>query len=229
MILDLLASRTGCLQILARITLDLRLATLSLLNFVTQLFQTERQFGTIDRGTVLLRPIELVWLDRVRFAFLGFSDIEEHDMSMKLRCRVAVHRTRAVMLKDRRNPFSSRLSRVIASQACLNIFFNFVQGNLHALSMGLTHLVVAADECRQRDTFWSRESSIPARAMFHRANPVAMLVHVFTRRFVPHKLLTCEWMLTICKACKLLLLNLALQSPLLGELAVPLSVYSVAF
>jgi hypothetical protein len=64
--------------------------------------------------------------------------------------------------------------------------------------------------------------------MLHRADPVAMLVHIFTGGFVPHELFTRERMLTIGKARKLFFLDFASQSPLLREFAVPLAVYPVA-
>ena len=64
--LDLLASRTGRLQVGRRVALNLRLAVVATLDRIAQVLQTDRQLRAIDRRRVLLRLVQLARLQRAR-------------------------------------------------------------------------------------------------------------------------------------------------------------------
>ena len=75
--LNLLAARAVRFQVLARVTLDLRCAVLPGLQVITELSHTPRKLGSIHRGTVLLRTIELLRLNRTEFSITRFRHVEE--------------------------------------------------------------------------------------------------------------------------------------------------------
>ena len=83
-------------------------------------------------------------LQGARLTVLCFREIEEHDMCMQLRRRVAIHGPRAVMLEAGCNPFARGLCRMVATDPRLHILFEFIKSNLHALAMCLAHLLVTA-------------------------------------------------------------------------------------
>src|SRR5688572_8136155 len=58
-VLNLLAPWTGRLEVLARVAADLRLTAPTTLKVVPKGGQSRRQFGSIHRRGVLLRPIQL--------------------------------------------------------------------------------------------------------------------------------------------------------------------------
>ena len=62
MVFDLFPSRTGSLQIFLRVAFYFRLSMLAALQFVAQLFQTQRQLRSVDRRDVSLGHKHLVRL-----------------------------------------------------------------------------------------------------------------------------------------------------------------------
>src|SRR5579859_460669 len=64
--------------------------------------------------------------------------------------------------------------------------------------------------------------------MFHRLYLFSALVHVFPRRLVTNKLLTCDRVLAFRETVEVLLAHFALEAPLLGEPSVPLAEYLIA-
>src|SRR5690242_19820183 len=107
-------------------------------------------------------------LQRSRFAILRFSEIEEHNVSVQLRCRVSIHWAGAVMFEAGCDPFTSRFREAIASHARLDEPFHFVQCDFDTVSMSLTHGFVSTHERSQRDTLGSRERSVPRGTVLHR-------------------------------------------------------------
>src|SRR5882724_5375674 len=99
MLFNLSAARTRRFQVLGAVSLDFRLAALAAFYFVPQFLETSCKFRPINGCRVLLRLVKFPWLQRPRVSIRSLSDIEENDMRVKLRCCVAVHRTRAVVLK----------------------------------------------------------------------------------------------------------------------------------
>jgi len=63
----LLTPRTRCLQILFRVSLDLRLTMLAALHFIAQPLQPRPQLRTVNRRRVLLRLVKFLRLQRARF------------------------------------------------------------------------------------------------------------------------------------------------------------------
>src|SRR5260370_21728584 len=79
---DLLPAWTRSVEILAAVTLDFRLTALAVLDFVAQLLQTVCEFRAIHRGGVLLSAIELLRLQRARFAISGLGKIQEPNVAV---------------------------------------------------------------------------------------------------------------------------------------------------
>ena len=65
-VLDLLATRAGRVEVLARVAADLWLAAATALDLVTERGQSRGQLRSVDRRGVLLRPVELARLERTR-------------------------------------------------------------------------------------------------------------------------------------------------------------------
>src|SRR5271165_759768 len=95
---DLLPARAAGFQILLGIALNLRCSVWTLLNFISQLFQAQRQFCSINRCRILLGAIQLMGLQCAGIAVFSLSDIEDDHMSVKLRRGISIYRTAAVML-----------------------------------------------------------------------------------------------------------------------------------
>ena len=95
--------------------------------------------------------------------------------------------------------------------------------------MGFLHPFIAAHERRQRYAFRCREGRIPASAVLHRLDRIALLVHIFPRRLVANQLLSGNRMLAVAEPSKLFLLHSTTQPPFLGQFPMPLAVYPVAF
>ena len=71
MVFDLFTPRTGSLQIFLRVAFYFRLSMLAALQFVAQLFQTQRQFRSVHRRHIALRHEHLVWLQSARLFPIG--------------------------------------------------------------------------------------------------------------------------------------------------------------
>ena len=82
---------------------------------------------------------------------------------LSIASRVAAHRSRAVMLEARRNPFASSLRRMAAADPRLHIFFQFIQRNLHARAWR-TRSSPPTSAVRAHAS-WRGERGIPSRAM----------------------------------------------------------------
>ena len=91
---DLLPSRTRCIQILARIAFDLRLAMRAALDFVAHPLQPRRQLRAVNSRRVLLRLVKFLSLQRARFALRRLRHIEDHRVRVQLRRGVAIDRAR---------------------------------------------------------------------------------------------------------------------------------------
>ena len=218
---DLLSAWAAGVQIFLGVALDLRCSVRALVNLISQLSQPQRQFGSIDRSRILLRTIQLVRLQRVGLAVRHSRDVEDDNMRVKLRCGIAVHRTAAVMLKLRGNPFAGCLCWMVSADAGLNIFLQFVESDVNGLPMGFTYPLVSANQGRQRDTLGRAERRVPTSPVFHRANGIALTVHVLIRCPLPNEGFPSERMLPVGESCEVVLLHFAFQAPLCRHPAVP--------
>ena len=158
---DLLTPRTRCLKILLRVAFDLRLTMRAALDFIAQPLQVRRQLRAVNRRRVLLRLVKFLRLQRPRFALRRLRYIEDHRVRVQLRRGVTIDRTAAVVLEPGHRPRARRLRRSVASDARLRVLFHLVQSHAHALPMGLSHAIVAADKRRQRYRFRRRKRRVP--------------------------------------------------------------------
>src|SRR5581483_10721365 len=226
---DFTAARTAGFDVFLRVAPDLRLSAGSLLHFIAQRFQAQGQFRAIDGRRVLLRAVKPLRLQRARLSVFSFRDVEEHHMRVELRRGVAVHGPRAVMLEPGCDPFAGCLWWMVPADPRLHVFFEFVQRNVHALTVRRAHVFISTNQSSETHALGRREGRIPAGAVFHRLYFLAALVHVLHRRAVLHQLLPGERMLAVRESRKVLLVHFAAQAPLVRKASVPLALHAVAF
>src|SRR5208337_4951001 len=96
---NLLAARTGCVEILLRVSLDLWGAASSSRNLITELAQFVGQLGLIDGRGELLRGEEAVRLNGAGLAVVALRDIENDSGSVQLWRDLAIDRAGCIVLK----------------------------------------------------------------------------------------------------------------------------------
>ena len=117
---------------------------------------------------------------------------------------------------------------MIAAKTRLDVMFHLIQRDGHTLAVRCAHPFVAADERGKRNALGGAEGGIPARAVFQRADGLALRVGVFSRRLMAHKLLATHWMLAVGEPCEVFFGDFAGKSPLRGKPAMPLAAYLIA-
>src|SRR5208282_2813432 len=124
-----------------------------------------------------------------RFAILRFREIEEHSMSVQLRCCVSINRSRAVMLEGGCDPFTGRFRETIAAHARLDELLHLIQCNFDTVPMCLAHGFISTHESSQRNALGSRERRVPGGTVLHWANHLTSRVDVFARCLMANELL----------------------------------------
>src|SRR5271156_2818588 len=162
MFFDLFAPRARSVQILAAVTLDFRLTALAVFDLIAKLFEMVCQLRAVHGSGVLLRAIEFLRLQRACLALFSLCQIEEDDVSVKLRGGITVYRPGAIVLEFCGDPISGCLRWETPSKPGLDISLHLVQRNFNTGSMGLLHAFIAAYKCRQRYAFRRGERGIPA-------------------------------------------------------------------
>src|SRR5208337_198003 len=106
----------------------------------------------------------------------------------------------------------------------LRVSFKLLKCRANAFPMSLPHPIIAAYERRERYRLRRRERSVPARAMLGARDLSAKFAFIGSRNLMPYELLFGVRMLAFTQPCKLLGTNAAMQPPLRGESALPLTV-----
>ncbi len=122
------------------------------------------------------------------------------------------------MLELGDGPLARRLRRNIAAHARLRILLHLVKRSAHALPMGISHSIIAANQRSQRYRLRRAERRIPSRPVLHRAHRVALRVHILAGRLMPNQLLACLRVLAFGQPRELLLLHFAAQAVTRGKL-----------
>jgi hypothetical protein len=192
--------------------------------FLGELLQTQRQFGSIDAGDILLRLKETALLKRVRLAVLTNSYIEDHSMSMELRRCIAVNRAGRIVLEGCGKELSRVLRGMNIADACLRIPLQFSECNTHAFTMRLAHMNITAHKRSQRNRLRCGEGRIPTGPVLNTRYLVAIFVLIGPCRLMPDKLNSALWVLPFTEQSKTICLDSAMQSPLFSERAAPFAV-----
>jgi hypothetical protein len=221
-ILNLLAAGTGGFEIGGQIAADLRLAAGPTLDVVTQRREARGQFRAIHGGPVLLRLVEFLRLECARLAGAPLGHVEEHDVRVQLGRGVPVDGSGAVVLKAGSSPLPRRLRGMIPADPRLNVPFRFVQCHPDTRPMRFGHAHIAADECGQGHTLGGGEGPIPARAVRHGLDSIAVLVGVSPGGLVVDERPARDRVLAVGEPMDVRLLHVTNESPLPRELAVPL-------
>src|SRR5208337_2017266 len=148
---NLLAARTGCVEILLRVSLDLWGAASSSRNLITELAQFVGQLGLIDGRGELLRGEEAVRLNGAGLAVVALRDIENDSVSVQLWRDIAIDRAGCIVLKLGGDKLASGFGRMVAADAGLRVAFKLVEGNADALAMRFSDTLIAADKRGERN------------------------------------------------------------------------------
>ena len=206
-------------ELFSGMALDLRLPVRAAFDLVTKLLQPRRQFRAIHRRRVLLRSVKFLRLQRPRLTLSRLSHIEDHRVRVQLRRCITVNRSAAVVLELGDGPHASGLRRDIAAHARLRVLLHLIKCRAHALSMRVSHAVVAANQRGQRYALRRAERRIPSGPVLHRAYRLTAGIDVLARCLMPYQLLARLRVLALGQPRELLLLNLSLQAPASGKLA----------
>ncbi len=147
--LNLLTTRAGGVEVLARVAADLGLAAATAFDFVAECGHSRRQLRPVHRRRVLLCAIELAWLQRTDGAVRRLCQIEDDCVGVKLRGRVAVDWPRAVVFKERGDRIACCFRTSIAAEPRLHVRLKLLQRDTHALTVRLTNALVAANQRSQ--------------------------------------------------------------------------------
>src|SRR5208337_2509493 len=174
--LDLFSSWTGCIEILLRVALNLRLAMLAAFDLIAEPLQTHGKLGTVHTGRILLRLEKASLLKRPRLAVLTLGHIENDRMSMKLWRGIPIYRTGSVVLKGGGNELGRRFRRVDIADTRLCIPLQFAKCHADTFTVRLPHTLIAADKRGERNGFRRGECRIPPCTMFDAGDFLAILV-----------------------------------------------------
>src|SRR4029077_66700 len=147
---------------------------------------------------------------------------------VQLRRGVAVDRSRTVMLERRRGPAPGRDRRMIATDARLNVAFEFPEGDGDTLAVCLADAVVAADQGRQGHALRRGERRVPAGAVRHRLDGLAATVGGLVRGLMLDERRVGDRVPPIGEALEVALVHRAFEAPLARELALPLAANLIA-
>src|SRR6266704_1507924 len=95
--------------------------------------------------------------------------------------------------------------------------------------MGLPHVLISTHQGGQRYALRGRKRRVPSCAVFHRADPLAAPVHVFSGRLAADELLPSDRVLSFGEPLEMFLAHFSAQSPLLREPAMPLPMNLLCF
>lgn len=150
-----------------------------------------------------------------------FGDVEDHSMSVDLRRGVAVRSPRGVVLEGSRNEFACRLRRVEVADACLRVPLQLTQGDPHTLQMRLSHALIPAHKCSERNRLRCGERSIPTSAMLYARHFLAESSLIGFRSLMANELCFHLRVLAFGQAGEGLIAYRALKASPLGHLGLP--------
>ena len=104
--------------------------------------------------------------------------VHDDGMRMKLRRRIAIHRSAGIVLKRRRNKLTGRLWLMNATDASLRVVLEHAKSHRHRFTMRHSHTVIAANQRHERDALRRPEHRIPTGPMQNRIDLLPHLVGV---------------------------------------------------
>src|SRR5262249_46283175 len=131
--------------------LNLRCSVFLDLNFVTDFSETNGELCTVNGSCELLRPKQLVRLQRAVLAIVGPRDVKEHSVGMELWSRIAINGTSGVMLESRADPIARCLRRPVATDACLDVRFQCVDRSPDCLPVSVADSNIVSNQGGKRD------------------------------------------------------------------------------
>ena len=185
---DLFAAQAGSIQILLRVSLDLRRSAASGLDLIAETPQFVGKGGLIDGGCVLLALEERALLQGACRAVRSLGDVEDDDVRMELWRGVPVHGSGGVMLELGRDELAGGLGEVVAPDPRLGVSLQLVERGRNSRGVGLPHALIAAYQGSERNGFRRGKGRVPPSAMFHAFGRHAVRVGVLGGGAVLHQL-----------------------------------------
>src|ERR1051325_2187470 len=147
MLADLLAAQAVGVRVLGTVALNLGRSVLLDLNFVTEFSEPNGELCTVHGTCELLRPEQLVRLQRAVLAIVGPCHVEEHSVRMELWSRIAINGTCGVVLEFRDDPIAGCLRRPAATNACLDVRLQCVDRSPDRLPVSVTDSNIIPNQC----------------------------------------------------------------------------------
>jgi hypothetical protein len=160
-------------------------------------------------------------LDRAGLAALTLGNIEDDGVGVELGSRIALDGPRGVMLEGRDHKLPGHLRGVDVADTRLSVMLQLSQCHTHTLAVGLSHAIIAAHKRGQGNRLWSRERRIPPGPVLDAGDFLAVFALVGARNLMTNELRLGERMLALGQSGEVLGAYFTLQSPLLGQLALP--------
>ena len=101
-----------------------------------------------DRGRVGDLRAHPGRLERTRASVFRFGNIENDTVSVELRGRVAVHRTRAIVFEFGYSPFPCCFRGMVATHTRLDVVFHFVQSGTDTVPVRFANTLVTSNKRR---------------------------------------------------------------------------------
>ena len=121
-------------------------------------------------------------LNRARLAIVALGNIENNRVCVQLWRDIAIDRASCVVLKLGGDKLACGLGWVIAADARLRVVFELVKGNADAFPVCFADTLIAADKRGERDRFGRGKGRIPAGAVLHCPDGIAVGILIFIRR-----------------------------------------------
>ena len=220
---NLLTPRTRSVEIFLGVALDLWRSASANGDFIPELLQSVRQFGLIDDSGKLLRSEKALWLDRPWLTILALGQIENDRMGMQLWRNIPIHWTSCIVLKFGGDEFARSLWRMVPADAGLRIVLELFKGCGDALSVRLTHTIIASPKSRQRNRLWGGKGSVPSGPVLHCLYRLSVGTLVLVGRSLSNKLFACLRVLALAELSKILCRNRTGKPELCSETPLPLA------
>ena len=201
---NLLTPRAGSVEVFLGIALDLWRSASANGDFIAEILQAVSEFGLIDGGRELLRSEKALRLDRPRLTILALGQIENDRMGMELWRNIPIHWTSCIVLEFGGDEFARSLWRMVPADAGLRIVLELFKGCGDALSVRLTHTIIASHKSRQRNRLWGGKGSVPSGPVLHCLYGLSVGILVLVGRSLSNKLFACLRVLPLAELSKIL-------------------------
>jgi hypothetical protein len=123
---------------------------------------------------------------------------------MELWRNISIHWTSCIVFKFGGDEFARSLWRMVPADAGLRIVLELFKGCGDALSVRITHAIIASHKSRQRNRFWGGKGSIPPGPVLHCLYGLSVVTLILVGRSLSNKLFACRRVLPLAEPSKIL-------------------------